>query len=135
MLMRFALSASSRMAVGLALGIALLLSAESNPLPAQPAKAGDLPPLNQAVVDESIGRGIEYIKASQNDDGTWGDGAGHPVGYTALTGIALIESGIRINDTTISRAANYIRSKASTLTDTYQIALTIIFLDRLCVGT
>lgn len=130
MLMRFALAASSRMAVGLALGIALLLSAESNPLPAQPAKAGDLPPLNQVVVDESIGRGIEFIKATQNEDGTWGDG-GHAVGYTALTGIALIESGVRINDTTISRAANYIRSKASTLADTYQISLTIIFLDRL----
>ena len=130
MLMRFALAASSRMAVGLALCTALLLSAESNPLPAQPAKAGDLPPLNQAIVEESIGRGIEFIKATQNDDGTWGEG-GHAVGYTALTGIALLESGVRINDRTISRAAEYIRSKASTLADTYQLALTIIFLDRM----
>ncbi len=133
MLMRFALAASSRMAVGLTLSIALLLSAESNPLPAQAGKAakdGDLPPMNQAIVEESIARGIEFIKATQNDDGTWGDG-GHAVGYTALTGIALIESGVRINDRTISRAAEYVRSKASTLSDTYQISLTIIFLDRL----
>ena len=109
MLMRFAMAASSRMAVGLTLCIALLLSAESNPLPAQAGKAakdGDLPPMNQAIVEESIGRGIEFIKTTQNDDGTWGEG-GHAVGYTALTGIALIESGVRINDRTISRAAKH----------------------------
>src|SRR5438067_1612580 len=125
--MRFALAASSRMAVGLLLCVGLLSWSESNRLPAQPAKNGELPALDPAAVDESVARGIEFLKATQNGDGTWGEG-GHVVGYTALTGIALIESGVRINDTAISRAAAYIRSKASTLSDTYQLALTIIFL-------
>jgi hypothetical protein len=55
--------------VGPILCLSLLVSAESNRAPAQP-KDGGLPPLNQAAVDESIARGIEYLKGTQKDDGT-----------------------------------------------------------------
>ncbi|HEY3787947.1 MAG TPA: hypothetical protein VGL71_03790, partial [Urbifossiella sp.] len=138
--MRFALMACSRFGIGLVLAFAVVMSAETNLLPGQPpakeaAKAapknGELPPLNQAVIDESIARGIEFLKVTQKDDGTWDDGAGHIVGCTALTSVALIENGVRLSDSAIIKAAAYIRSKASSLNDTYQISLTILFLDRL----
>jgi hypothetical protein len=127
--MRVLFAGGARWMVGPILCLSLLVSAESNRAPAQP-KDGGLPPLNQAAVDESIARGIEYLKGTQKDDGTWDEG-GHPVGCTALTGIALVESGVRLSDPAVSRAAAYIRAKANTLTDTYQISLAIIFLDRL----
>ena len=104
--------------------------APGQPAEKQPAKAGELPPLNQAIVDEAISRGAEYLKATQNADGSWGEG-GHMVGFTALSGIALIESGTRLSDTSVLRAATFLRTKAGTLSDTYQLSLTIIFLDRL----
>jgi hypothetical protein len=128
--MRFVFVAGARLSLGVALCLALLLSAESNPLPAQPPKDGPLPPINQAAVDEAVARAVEYLQATQKDDGTWSEG-GHPVGCTALTGIALIEAGVRSSDAGIIRAANHVRSKAYTLTDTYQTALAILFLDRL----
>lgn len=115
------------MAVGLILCVALLLSAE---LPGQlAAKDAELAPINQAVIDEAVARGIEFLKATQNDDGMWGK-EGH-IGYTAMAGIALIEGGVRINDAAVSKAAAQVRSKASGLTNTYQVSLAIIFLDRL----
>jgi len=129
--MRFALAAGSRFAFGLALCLGLMLSGQVSRAPAQPpAKGGDLPPLNPAAVEESIDRGVEYLKATQNNDGSWGEG-GHVVGISALSAIAMIESGVRLSDASIIRAANYLRGKAGTLSDTYQISLTIIFLDRL----
>jgi hypothetical protein len=126
--MKFAWVSSLRIASAAAAFAILMLASDAGRAPAQPK--GELPPLNQAVVDESISRGVEYLKATQNADGSWGEG-GHVVGFTALSGIALIESGTRLSDASVQRAAQYLRGKASALTDTYQLSLTIIFLDRM----
>ncbi|MFO0804919.1 MAG: hypothetical protein U0791_17565 [Gemmataceae bacterium] len=127
--MKFVWVASLRFALASIVFAALLLASETGRAPAQP-KAGDLPPLNQAAIDESIARGVEYLKATQNADGSWGDGP-NVIGITALTGIALIESGTRTSDASIAKAATYLRTKAPTLSRTYPLALTIIFLDRM----
>src|SRR5262249_29798228 len=111
------------------LGLGLLLFAKPGPSPAQPPAKGEQG-LDQAAVDESIARAIEYLRSVQKEDGTWDDG-GHVQGCTALAGLALIENGVRLSDPAITRAAAQVRSKASSLNDTYQIALTIMFLDRL----
>lgn len=127
--------AVTRFSLGLLLATALMVSSEAN-RPARAggaaaAKADELPPLNEAAVEEAVQRGVEFLRATQSGEGTWTDGAGHEVGCTALAGIALIESGIRPADGAIQRAANFVRNKASALSDTYQISLAIIFLDRM----
>lgn len=127
--MKFVWVASLRFVTAGFVFAALMLASETGRAPAQP-KAGDLPPLNQTAIDESIARGVEYLKATQKADGSWGDDP-HIVGITALTGIALIESGTRLSDASVQRAAGFLRSKAGSLSDTYQLSLTIIFLDRM----
>lgn len=126
--MRSVAAALSRLVVGIGLGLLILGTAQENRAPAQPpAKETELDP---DVVKESVDRAVEYLRASQGADGTWNDG-GHAVGVTCLAGIALIEGGVRPADTAVVRAANYVRNQASSLSDTYQISLAILFLDRL----
>lgn len=137
--MRSLQAAGCRFSLGVFLAGMLLFSLDSSRSSGQPAKEegakpaakGELPPLNEAAVEEAVTRGVEFLKATQSAEGTWTDGAGHEVGCTALAGIALIESGARPSDPAIRKAADFVRTKAPALADTYQISLSIIFLDRL----
>lgn len=110
------------------------------PAAAQPAlPPGKAPPLNQNVIDESIGRAVQFLRESQKPTGIWGDGNGKDVGpgggwavaYTALAGLALIESGVSPADRAVTQAAYVVRLGAPQLIDTYEISLAILFLDRL----
>lgn len=108
---------------------ALVLVAGTHPASAQPA--------DQDAIDRSIEAGVRYLKESQKPGGSWGDGTGPGagkgwgVGFTALAGIALIEAGTPTSDPSIRKAANVIRLNTSELDDTYEVALAILFLDRL----
>jgi hypothetical protein len=88
-----------------------------------------LPDEEQIRVNLAINKGVNYLSAAQGKDGSW-DGS---VGHTALAGLALIESDVPVNDPNdrrIPAAANFVRSKWATLDGTYELALAILFLDR-----
>lgn len=79
-------------------------------------------------VKAAISRGVSFIKASQKQDGTWSDG---DIGPTALSALALLESGLTPDDTSLKTAIVAIRKSAITSGHTYSISLCLIFLDRL----
>jgi outer membrane biosynthesis protein TonB len=91
----------------------------------------------QQKVNKAIDDAISFLKKSQNDTGSWGPpgekiGQGHwAAGYTALAGLALIEAGVSPEDAQIQKAAKLIRSAAPNLDATYEVSLSILFLDRL----
>lgn len=99
---------------------------------AAPAQA-DAPLLNddeQAEVNLAIKRGVEFLKSTQNQDGSWSGPKGeHPVGYTAICGLALIECGVPLKDRSIQAAVGYVGSHVEKLDHTYQLSLAILFLD------
>src|SRR5665213_117162 len=95
----------------------------------------ELPPLpaeQQAVLDQAIQKGVTRLKKLQLPNGTWGaDGAAHPVGYAALPALTLLECGVAKNDPVILNAERYIRAALAKMDDTYELSLSILFLDKL----
>jgi hypothetical protein len=82
------------------------------------------------AINAAIGRGVDWLRANPK---TWLDGEhrGHEVGYLALPGLALLESGVDPNDPMIRKAAARLRMLASDETTTYDLSLALLFLDRL----
>jgi hypothetical protein len=114
------------LSTGLTLGAVALGRAE--PLP--------LPPADQARVEQAIERGVTFLKKAQGPQGTWVGGGdkkhgGYPLGYAALPGLTLLECGVAANDPAVRRAAAFVRRHAPGNDRTYEIALAILFLDRL----
>ncbi len=96
--------------------------------------AGEMPLSKdeQARVDRAIDEGVAYLKRSQGKQGSWaGQWEIHTVGYAALPGLTLSECGLPADDPVIRRAAELVRRDAPKLDFTYEIALSILFLDRL----
>jgi hypothetical protein len=119
---------------------ALLVAAVLGPGSSSFVRADDPPPLNgveQAKVDLAIESGVGYLKRSQQLAGNWGNGKGndgaegHAIGYTALAALTLLECGESANKEAIKKAAQIVRSAAGKTDTTYEVALTILFLDRL----
>jgi hypothetical protein len=109
---------------------AVALLAAPRAAPAQPA--------DQDAIDKAIDAGVRYLRQVQNPAfGYWGPGTGPGagkgwgVGYTAMAGVALIESGVPTSDTGLKKAAELVRVNATELDDTYEAALAILFLDRM----
>jgi hypothetical protein len=85
----------------------------------------------QLMVDRAIQEGRRYILAHQSQtDASFAGPAGHPVGVTALAGLALLESGARPSTPQIIGAANYVLTHWEKLFDTYDLSLAVLFLDR-----
>jgi hypothetical protein len=106
-----------------------MLSVLAGPVQAQRLA---LPPEEQDAVNRAIRRGVDFLKASQFKTGTWAKSeAPHQVGYSALPGLTLLECGVPPTDPTIKHAAAFIRSQAAKIDRTYELALSILFLDRL----
>jgi hypothetical protein len=78
--------------------------------------------------DAAIARGVAYLKSIQQVDGTW---PYDQIGPTALAGLTLLECGVPANDAAVVKAAGAVRQAALTATQTYSLALSILFLDRL----
>jgi hypothetical protein len=95
-------------------------------LPAAPKPFSNAVPLEKA--DDAIRKGVEYLLKNKSG---WVGGGSKEVGYAALPGLALLEAGVRDDEPTISAAAALVRRKAPHLQETYEIALAILFLDRL----
>jgi hypothetical protein len=92
---------------------------------------------DQATINSAVARGVQFLRNSQNPSGGWGKGSkagsdgGWAVGYAALAGITLIECGVPPADPSIQAAARGVRSYVYELDTTYEVALAILFLDRL----
>ena len=52
-------------------------------------------------------------------------------GQAAISGLAMLESGLPANDPSVTVVANGLRRNALTITNTYEVSLIIMFLDRL----
>lgn len=81
-------------------------------------------------IEESRLLGLKYIQSEQLEDGSWGY-EGHPVGITALCALALIENGVSVSDITIERAHRYVIRNHDELRNTYDLALSILLIDRI----
>ncbi len=114
----------------LVLGVASGVLVSTSPATAQK-------PADQATIQEAIERGKKWLQHEQKPTGFWGDGTGAGpgkgwgVGFTALAGLTLVECGVPITNTDVKQAAAVVRRHAAELEDTYEIALVILFLDRL----
>jgi hypothetical protein len=115
-----------------------------------------LAPEEKDKVDKALEAGLNYLKRTQNDDGTWtppqGRIAGYfAIGHTAIAGLTLLECGVPENDPKIQKTAAWIRAQFprvfvsgdpttvdpnnagtwASFDKTYDISLVILFLDRL----
>jgi hypothetical protein len=89
-----------------------------------------LAPNQQGAVNQAIDRGVAFLKRTQNGNGSWGS-SGHPVGYAALSGLTLLECSVPASDPVVRKATAFVRKKSGQLTATYEVALAILFLERL----
>jgi hypothetical protein len=91
-----------------------------------------LPPEKQAKVNAAIDKGVKYLRDTQGKNGQWLPGyGGHPLGSAALPALTLLECGVPGSDLSVQNAATTIRNLAASNNQTYDIALAILFLDRL----
>jgi hypothetical protein len=91
---------------------------------------------NDEEVNRAVERAVAYLKTNQNPDGTWPyagslNDSSHPVGVSALVGLALLECNVAREDPVIQKAARVVRNGLRQTTETYDLALTVMFLDRL----
>jgi hypothetical protein len=100
---------------------------EFKPLPPRPLIP--LTKLEQNQVDTAVGRGVAFLKKSQNPEGTWP--GPRPVEAAALAGMTLLESGVPATDAVIVKAAGYVRKHVPSINNTYGISLYILFLNKL----
>jgi hypothetical protein len=65
--------------------------------------------ITAADVEQSIERGIKYIKEQQQADGTWPDRPGYAGGLTPLCTLSLLNAGLSPDDDAVKRALTYLR--------------------------
>jgi hypothetical protein len=92
---------------------------------------------DQKRIELAIQAGVSALKQQQLVDGSWPYGQvnvqpnNHWTGPTALAAVTLLECDISPDDPIIQRAAAVIRNRAAREGSTYDIALALMFLDRL----
>jgi len=94
-----------------------------------------LPAEEQDRVNRAVGRGVDFLNKTQNPDGGWTASDLNvdrfPLGLTALPGLTLLECGAAPDDAHVRKAADFVRKRAPECGQTYELALGILFLDRL----
>jgi len=79
-------------------------------------------PIDAAQVINAIDQGVAYLKRAQDPNrGSWPEWPTYDGGVTALCTLALINSGVPVNDPTVSRGLNYLRGLK--LDKTYTVSL------------
>jgi hypothetical protein len=101
--------------IGVALGLVLLLA------PAAPAA-------DRQAIQQAVDRGVAFLRGAQGGDGIQ---ASQQMGATALAGLALLECDVPADDPAVRNAAKAVRAASVSCTNTYSLALGIMFLDRL----
>jgi len=113
----------------LAAGAAAMFLLLAAPAPAQQVP---LPADLQERVNKAIDDGVTFLKAAQNPFGTWTlNQAQHPLGYAALGGLTLLVCDVPAGDPAVQRAAKFVRMGSVNANKTYELALSILFLDKL----
>jgi hypothetical protein len=102
------------------------------PTPPRPTVA--VSPADRVTIDNAVVKGVWYLKEHQLPSGSWSEDLA--VGYATLPGLTLLECGASAGDPVVQKAAAFVRAQAPQLVpdspyDTYQVALSILFLDRL----
>jgi hypothetical protein len=92
-------------------------------LPLTSARAVD-----EKRVNAAIDRGVTALRRMQSPYGKW---AHVRTGATALAALTLLECEVPPADPAIKAAARVLRREAPLMTDTYSVALSILFFDRL----
>jgi len=82
---------------------------------------------DRAIV-AAIKEGVGALKEMQRPDGSWSE-QGHPLGETALAGLALVAGGERRAHPDVGAAVRVVRELSATCRQTYDIALAAMFLD------
>lgn len=76
------------------------------------------------ALEESINRAIQFLKAEQEDDGSWPDPVNMPCGMTSLCTLALLSAGVPADDPVVDKALRYLqRFSAKDINKTYPVAL------------
>jgi hypothetical protein len=84
----------------------------------------------QAEINAAIAKGVAHLQRTQLGSGSWAVG-NYQAGYAALGGLALLEGGVPADDPSVHKAAEHVRNTPIGNHRTYQVALAILFLDRL----
>jgi hypothetical protein len=91
---------------------------------------------DEVKIQQAMQRGLDFLKSQQDPaSGTWPFfeprvGAAK-TGATALAGVTLLECGVPADDPAVQKAAEAVRQASITLTQTYGLSTSILFLDRL----
>ena len=91
--------------------------------------AGTAPAADRKDIDAAVQKGAAYLKKAGGEGGKEARDADH-VGAAALVGLALLESGTAADDPVVKKITDRIRDASYTQTQTYQIALCVLYLDR-----
>jgi hypothetical protein len=83
--------------------------------------------VEQEAINRAVDGGVDALRKMQREDGTWPHAK---LGATALAGLTLVECGVRPGDKAVSKALAAVRADSVGLSDTYSLALSILFLDR-----
>lgn len=96
------------------------------------AERTPLPPRLQEKVNDAVDLGVSFLKDAQLGDGCWvKDNEGYRVANAALPALTLLECGVAKSDVKVQRAAAFVRQNSLDLDGTYELALGILFLNRL----
>jgi hypothetical protein len=80
--------------------------------------------VDQAKIDQAVAKGVAFLK-------TGGTYRGYTAGVKALAGLTLLSCGVAPDDPAVSGAVATIRDMAGEVRNTYELALSVLFLDRL----
>lgn len=111
--------------------ILLLLLTQTRPALADPKP---LTKEEQARIDQAIDKGVAFLKKVQTKQGDFGwkmQEGRFLVGQCALPAYALLEAGVSPDDPVIQKAAAYLRLRVPLADWTYDLALALLFFDRL----
>jgi hypothetical protein len=95
-----------------------------------PGKAAAQDADMQRDINAAIDRGVEFLKSTQNANGTWPRDA-KDIGSTILAAWTLLESGVPPNDAVIQKAATAIRKEMVKERKNYNLSLSIFFFNKL----
>jgi hypothetical protein len=98
--------------------------------PVKEIKKSTVPAELQKKIDEAIARGVAFLQSPQARDKSW-CAKSHPVGFTSLLALTLLECGVPKDDFIIRAAAGDVRSQVPSNNFTYDVALALLFLDKL----
>jgi Domain of unknown function (DUF4159) len=77
------------------------------------------------AVNQSIQRGVAFLRNQQAADGSWSEMASFPTGVTALCTLSLLNAGVGPKDPAVAKALDYLRS-SDPPESTYCVALQIM---------